>query len=899
MTKRKYGLIALAIGCFATISFVNHQNVQAAETVIKNKARIDTEYPLGGASNFMMVAGNQFIQMESAFSGRVMANSVIFTRGDNSEISPPGFNGSAWQDTDGNLDNYFKGLQNPAVIINDFTKANNDVLKKVGVKEKPDYSNGGDGSKILYTRKQMNMKNIMFNLGGMWKNSGITIGDNAISNNTQFATDTSLSEVEDNAEYKGLTEQLAGYSDKNVASFADIWGKSMLGTGSTLSRIPQYVDNGINQYETAETPTDEKYSLQENIQDISQDLASLTPSDGVNDLDPASNFWTSSRNIINDQQSATDSGVKSNPIYVKDEKWPIVTDVVVNITAAADNPNASKASRAKARAKAAETDKKDVVAFSIDRDKLIKANPEAKRINIVFNFSKSFYVGEDKTNPFDTSKMPYIILNYRGFGDKRFDFSQGDGFYIGDLNNCYLPGDYSLLGKPNYARSIATEVGASNPDEWQNDSVLNFGSHLLNNFTDAYDSDNYPESFNQEVQDKAGLTGETAAVSFTNKSPGTMLFGTMLVPHGSYYANSSTHSLYIGGIVAANNITLNNAVISPKHDKAIFGRDDDFPGIEPSTPSVTIDSIDLAAPTKATQNVVNDGTAKFSYVDDSLAPAPSLGITGELKLSNVPDSYGLYYRYNRNGNNDKGDWQRYSAGAQTGTSVTLKESLLADLNNQTKATAGTMKTEAQKISYPLTKTSGIEFATTADAKAATIAADKIETTATFKFTLQIDASLEVTVPAKISFGTDILGNSSGEATRTVAINEIQLTQKTVADTGTPEEPKVVVYNPLLSGFNLKLAYLDANATSPNPFYITGNFKYYINPDKSGSLASDETNGEWIDGILKRDTTPQSLETKTENNGLKSNSLQLHLPYRNDYKVSSNAYTAPMGWQLTL
>jgi hypothetical protein len=109
-----------------------------------------------------------------------------------------------------------------------------------------------------------------------------------------------------------------------------------------------------------------------------------------------------------------------------------------------------------------------------------------------------------------------------------------------------------------------------------------------------------------------------------------------------------------------------------------------------------------------------------------------------------------------------------------------------------------------------------------------------------------------------------LGHSSGEAIRTVAINEIQLTQKTVADTGAPEEPKVVVYNPLLSGFNLKLAYLDANATSQNPFYITGNFKYYnINLDKSGSLASDETNGEWIDGILKRDTTPQSLETKTE------------------------------------
>lgn len=80
MTKRKYGLIALVIGYFATISFVNHQNVQATGTVIKNKSRIDTEYPLSGASNFMMVAGNQFVQSESPFSGRIMANSVILKK---------------------------------------------------------------------------------------------------------------------------------------------------------------------------------------------------------------------------------------------------------------------------------------------------------------------------------------------------------------------------------------------------------------------------------------------------------------------------------------------------------------------------------------------------------------------------------------------------------------------------------------------------------------------------------------------------------------------------------------------------------------------------------------------------------------------------------------------------
>lgn len=91
MTKRNYGLIALAIGCFAMTSFINHQNVQATETVIKNKARIDNKYPLGGASNFMMVAGNQFIQSDSPFSGRIMANSVILKK---DWLGAPGFNGS-------------------------------------------------------------------------------------------------------------------------------------------------------------------------------------------------------------------------------------------------------------------------------------------------------------------------------------------------------------------------------------------------------------------------------------------------------------------------------------------------------------------------------------------------------------------------------------------------------------------------------------------------------------------------------------------------------------------------------------------------------------------------------------------------------------------------------------
>jgi len=872
LTKRKYGLIALAIGCFATISFVNHQNVQAAETVIKNKARIDTEYPLSGASNFMMVAGNQFIHNQASFSGRIMANSIILKVGAN--IDPPGLNGSRLSSTDTKYDNYFKNLENPAVIINDFNKSNDKILNRTN-----------------------SMQNLLVSLGGMWRRDNIT-GD-VLSKNAEFATDTTASEV---------IKEYSKEADKGKPSYipsatiTNLWSNKLVpNINGNLAKIPQYVDNGINKYETSEDTT-EGYSLQQNIQDVSQFYANLLPED--------SEFWSSTDQIMNLKQSYTDDWPnttvreKSNPVYIADQ-WTDVSDIVINVVAKKDDPTVSQAVRDQTKAyTATENGKKPIIAISIDRAKVLDYNKDAKHMSLIFNFSDSFYTKKNGKSVLDPDKMPYIVLNYSGFGDKRFDFQPGDGFYIGDINHHIFTDNLSVLGTGNHIRSIATEVGASNAEEWDNPNVLTFGAHLLDNFTDTYDSDNYnPESYKQDKQDNSGITDKTAAVSYANRSTGTMLFGTMLIPHGSYYANSANKGLYIGGVVAANNITLDNAPISPEHDKAVFGNNQEFPDLNDGgdVKKITIDSIDLNDPgSKNSQSLKSGGTAKFDYADGALKPAPSLGITGTLKLSNVPDSYGLYYRYNSNGNNDKGDWYRYSDGAQTGTSVKLdQESLLADLNNQTKATAGTMKTEAQKISYPLTKTSGIEFATTADAKEATIAADKIETTATFKFTLQIDASLEVTVPAKISFGTDILGNSSGESTRTVAINEIQLTQKAVADTGTPEEPRVVVYNPLLSGFNLKLAYLDANATSQNPFYITNNFKYNINTAAPVPLAPDKSDGEWIDGILKRDTTPQSLETKMSNNPLKSSSLQLHLPYRNDYKVSSNAYTAPMGWQLTL
>ncbi|MGC8409343.1 hypothetical protein [Latilactobacillus sakei] len=359
MTKRKYGLIALAIGCFATISFVNHQNVQAAETVIKNKARIDTEYPLSGASNFMMVAGNQFIHNQASFSGRIMANSIILKVGAN--IDPPGLNGSRLSSTDTKYDNYFKNLENPAVIINDFNKSNDKILNRTN-----------------------SMQNLLVSLGGMWRRDNIT-GD-VLSKNAEFATDTTASEV---------IKEYSKEADKGKPSYipsatiTNLWSNKLVpNINGNLAKIPQYVDNGINKYETSEDTT-EGYSLQQNIQDVSQFYANLLPED--------SEFWSSTDQIMNLKQSYTDDWPnttvreKSNPVYIADQ-WTDVSDIVINVVAKKDDPTVSQAVRDQTKAyTATENGKKPIIAISIDRAKVLDYNKDAKHMSLIFNFSDSFY----------------------------------------------------------------------------------------------------------------------------------------------------------------------------------------------------------------------------------------------------------------------------------------------------------------------------------------------------------------------------------------------------------------------------------------------------------------------------------------------------------------------------
>jgi hypothetical protein len=70
---------------------------------------------MSASSDFIMVAGNQYIQSTEAFSGRIMANSMILKE------DYFNFNGSQLNGDTKN-DSYFEHLANPAVIINDFNK---------------------------------------------------------------------------------------------------------------------------------------------------------------------------------------------------------------------------------------------------------------------------------------------------------------------------------------------------------------------------------------------------------------------------------------------------------------------------------------------------------------------------------------------------------------------------------------------------------------------------------------------------------------------------------------------------------------------------------------------------------------------------------------------------------
>lgn len=867
--KRIFTAMAITFGCLALTSMNMGQKANAIEVKIINSDKVSTKYPLGAASDFMMVAGNQFIHGGASFDGRVMANSISLKNVDG--LGAPGFDGSLIPAGNTSYDTYFRSLANPAVVINDFLKT------RTGLSD-------GD--------KKTTIQNSMYTLSRMWQNPLATGADtDATPKSTKFATDTSLVDVE--KAYPGLTSTLGG-----TKTLADVWAKSYLGeSGGKLAALDQFKDNGVNQYETAEHPTIEKYSLQENIQDLSNAFGSLTPANGTTtDATTADgsivkvenrDFWSSTENIVGVKDSINPDGNKTNPVYVKDDNWPDITDVVVNITSKADVPGVSEADKEKALKEL--TEKKAVVSIPIDRHLLVDANHAASHINTVFNFSDSFYTeNSEGKKVLDVKKVPYLIMNYYGFANNQFKFTQGDGFFIGDLQNHQLPNNDSNIGKPGFVRSIALEVGGKDAEDWSNREALRFGSQMLNNFTDATDLD-YSDSHKQDEEDNAGLKGGTAAVNFTNRNGGTMLFGSMLIPHGSFYVDSTSHGLFLGGVVAANNITLDNAIVSPEHDKSLFGYDHNFPGLEPAKPDITIDSVDVTD-SKTKTNILDGKTATFDYVDGGLEPMPNLNLTGTLNLSNTPDSYGLYYRFN-----GAGDWQRYGDEAQTGTTVDLSQTLLQQMNKSGTNTVNGPTQTAQKISYQLTRKSSIQFATTDSAAEATIKESDMKSTATFGFELDVKGTLEATVPGRIKFGPDILGQSTGIAEKIVAVNEIQTNQKSVANTGTTDDPEVVIYNPLLSGFNLKLAYLDSKTNSDNPFYMKENYKFSLNGADPVELSSPETDGQWT-GILSRDAPQQTVETTDATNLLKS-SLKLELPYQNSYKVGE--YEAPMGWQLEL
>ncbi|WP_419298913.1 hypothetical protein, partial [Acinetobacter calcoaceticus] len=88
------------------------------------------------------------------------------------------------------------------------------------------------------------------------------------------------------------------------------------------------------------------YSLQQNIQDVSQFYANLLPENA--------GFWSSTDEIMDLKQTNPINNENkvsrpvSNPFYITDP-WPEVTDVIINIVAKADDPTVSAETREKTK----------------------------------------------------------------------------------------------------------------------------------------------------------------------------------------------------------------------------------------------------------------------------------------------------------------------------------------------------------------------------------------------------------------------------------------------------------------------------------------------------------------------------------------------------------------------
>lgn len=815
---------------------------------VSSGVRIDGKYPLGVSSDYLVVAGNRIRHLGWApMNGRFMANSM--------NIQNDG--GSPILNAD-NANGYLEGLWNPAVVINDYTAEN-----KIDDKIYKDPKHSSD-----------RLTNVLWK---MWSSSGNGVIPTGDSKAVKFITDTSKEDID-----QATTDK----DHKDKLDFIWRYQFDTLPDGVThhqLSDLTQFKDNDVTKYEF-ENPKAGK-SVQQDISDVANFYANLTPGGK-----PTADFWANNDQIVNQLHTntgadATVNGEQSNPTYYKDSD-PSVTDIVIDITSARDQK-----SSAKLKPVAEEDNKRGVVAATIDFNQVQAVNPSVTGISIVLNYSSSFYTD----GKLDMSKIPYLILNYKGFKGRQFNWSTSDSFALGNHEK--------------HTHDVSTPLwkglGAKDQADWSNQNVLNFGSRVLNNFSDAYDLDNLNESYDQNVQDLAGLNEKKAAVAFTNISQ--MWFGSILVPHGSFYANSSTQGLYIGGVVAANNVTLDNAKLSPSHGDGVFGNNPggngrDFPDDLNKQPAATptIETIDLTAGTDTQQvkKVETDPQATFDYANGQLKPFNKSGINAQINITDAPEKYKLFYQLN-----DDQTWHQYG-DLQSTASVAIPD-LEAKLTKADNKDAYNKKvtqegpidsTSKQHVGYHLQRKNKITFAMTKeDVTAAKVSADTIESQ--LSFDLVIKGTLEVIVPEKVDFGTEILGQKPAEANPykvTIHANEVTKKQLIAIGEAHQQQTNLYVFNPMVTDFNLNLQ-KDTRETQGviNPFYLNEgeNFHYQLGED--GNLSAMPFGTNWIDGILSR--------SDTLSNPLKSNQMTLSLPYSATYQptVVGKPYQTGLIWRLSL
>ena len=220
-------------------------------------ARIDGQYPMGVASDYMLVAGNRIRHSGGAqMSGRFMANSMAFDNSagfNDTGIWNNSLNTYASDETPESVSDFYSNLWNPAVVINDFTKENS-------IKD-PAFSNP--------------VASLSTNIVGMWPHNRTSLPYEVLDpakKRVRFITDTSKKEVEDSA-----GEQSKKMVDTAWANNLDTKtenGQAING----LSDLTQFKDNNITKYLTQNTAVAGR-SVEDDIQDVSDFYNNLASGD--------------------------------------------------------------------------------------------------------------------------------------------------------------------------------------------------------------------------------------------------------------------------------------------------------------------------------------------------------------------------------------------------------------------------------------------------------------------------------------------------------------------------------------------------------------------------------------------------------------------------------------------